>query len=373
MARSVGNLRHVQAPFSPPCRLITSRALSQEIERKLRRDLPVDLELFVEALVRFGLVEGDAKAIVPRLLDFYRGQVLGFYEPSADEMVIVEGGVGGEATTPLVWAHELEHAAQEHRFKLPSRLLELGGNGDAQRAASAIAEGDALLVMFLLAAPAVPGVDTLSLAEAAMSNEVASQLASFDVPAYFVEDLLFPYTKGFAVVVRAYREGGWDAVDRLLTEPPQSTAELLHPDRPRVDAHLADADLPPLPPGHEEVLTDTIGEWGLATWLARRLPRPRADSLAATWRGDRLRLSRSRAEPNDWAVALKIRCADVGGCARLREALQEHAVALLARLTRRPATLVWSTSGVEIELRAGWPAAWSSPPQARAAAPLSGS
>lgn len=150
-AREVAALRQVPPPFSPPCRLLSPGDLERELERKLRRDLPVPLELFVEALSRLGLVEGDPAALIPRLLDFYRSQVLGFYEPGRDEMVIVDAPGGEEELAALVWAHELEHAAQERRFRLPSRILALGHNGDVQRAAAAIAEGDALLVMFLLA------------------------------------------------------------------------------------------------------------------------------------------------------------------------------------------------------------------------------
>lgn len=355
-AREVAALRQVPPPFSPPCRQISLDTLERELQRKLRRDLPVPLEVFVEALSRLGLVEGDPATLIPRVLAFYRSQVLGFYEPEHDEMVIVGTPAGGDELAALVWAHELEHAAQEHRFRLPSRILGLGHNGDAQRAAAAIAEGDALLVMFLLAMPTLPGADTLALAEAALSGQVTAQLANANVPAYFVEDLLFPYTTGFSAVLGAYRQGGWEAVDRLLADPPGSTAALLHPDRPP-PSPLDNSVLPSPPAGYEVVLTDTMGEWGVSVWLTRRLQRETAQRLAAGWAGDRLLLARSRRNPERWALAWELACRDVPACDALQAAFQQHTPALLARLAPGRELLLWHRSGTRLGLRAGWPAA----------------
>ncbi len=232
IAAKVAELRDVPAPFSPPCRLIAPGALRAALDHKLHRDLPVAPELFIEALTRLGFVTGEPAAIYNRLLDFYASQVLGYYEPDGDEMVVVDTPAAGRAEGALVWAHELEHAAQEHRFHLPSRLLAMRGDSDEQRAASAIAEGEAMLVMYVLNAPGV-GAQGLELAETAVRQQ-ARELAPPGVPEYFVADLAFPYTAGFAAVLRAYRAGGWPAVDRLLAHPPTSTAALLHPDRPGV-------------------------------------------------------------------------------------------------------------------------------------------
>ncbi len=354
VAREVAALRQVPPPFSPPCRVVSPATLKGELERKLRRDLPVDLELFLEALRRLGFIEGDVGTLVPRVLEFYRSQVLGFYEPQGDEMVLVEGAAGEEMAT-LVWAHELAHAAQERRFQLPSRLLRLAGNGDAQRAASAIAEGEALLVMLLLAMPRVASVDTLALAEKALAGQLASQLGVDDIPAYFVEDLVFPYEAGFSAVLAAYRQGGWGAVDRLLATPPSSTAELVHPDRP-LPPPLGDEVLPPLPDGYDLVLTDTLGEWGVAVWLARVLDRDEAFRLATAWRGDRLLLARSRRDPGRWALAWELACGDENACTHLARAFQRHAPTLLKRLSPRAEPLLWQRRGGRLALRAGWPA-----------------
>ena len=244
IAGRVAQLRQVPPPFAPPCRLITSSELRGVLDRKLRRDLPVAPELFIQALFRLGFIEDDSRSVYDHILTFYTTQVLGFYEPETDEMIVVDSPAASRVEGALVWAHELEHAAQEHRFHLPSRLLAIRGDSDQQRAASAIAEGEAMLVMFLLNSPG-SGAEQLSAAESTVATQARALAPNPEVPAYFVADLVFPYTAGFSAALRAYRSGGWEAVDGLLAHPPASTSALLHPDRPAAAGSVPARELPP--------------------------------------------------------------------------------------------------------------------------------
>src|SRR5208337_465175 len=92
--------------------------------------------------------------------------------------------------TSAVWAHELAHAVQEHRFHLPSQLLAMRGDSDRQRAASAIAEGEAMLVMLLVNNEGNQDVASLDLEETALAQQ-AAELAAPGVPDFFVQDLVF--------------------------------------------------------------------------------------------------------------------------------------------------------------------------------------
>ncbi|MFZ5788639.1 MAG: DUF6782 family putative metallopeptidase [Acidobacteriota bacterium] len=348
-ARDVARLRSVGEPFAPPCRVIHPPELRAELDRKLRRDLPLSPELFVEALWRLGYID-RAEGVYQKLLDFYISQVLGFYEPATNEMVVVRHQDTENSAARSVWVHELAHAAQEHRFRLPTRLLAMRDNGDAQRAASAIAEGDATLVMFLLG----PGPEALDAAEAALRGQSQALPRPEGLPEYFVADLVFPYAVGFSAVRRAYEVGGWAAVDRLLATPSPSTAALLHPGRPQA-APVPDRDLPAVPIGWREVIADTVGEWGLSFWLGRRMPRDRAEALAAGWNGDRFRVIRSVEDPGRWALAMRIRARGPGEAETLVAALSEHASSLLRNLSAVSPGIAATRNGVTIELRANWP------------------
>jgi hypothetical protein len=352
VAESVSRLRAVPAPFAPPCRFVAAGALRAELDRKLRADLPLAPERFLEVLFRLALVDDAPTIVYPRLLDFYATQVLAYYEPARNEMVLLEGPAAQQVSAQLVWAHELGHAAQERRFKLPSRLYLLADNADAQRAASAIAEGDALLTMLAVAGG---GADLGGLAEATLAGAAAAQPDVDGVPEYFVADLLFPYTEGLRAVLREYRRGGFAAIDALLAAPPASTAALLHPDRPAPGPALGDTVLPPVPPGWESVVSDTLGEWGLRFWLARRLGEETARRLAHTWDGDRLRLV---AREGEWALVWRLRCRDEAGRVTLEAGLRGVLPGLLTRLGgNAPPPMLWHPAGRELEIRANWPAA----------------
>lgn len=355
-ARDVAELRGVSGGLTPTCRVISTVRLRAELDRKLRRDLPLPPEEYLHALVRLGFASGDPRAMYPRLLDFYTRQVLGFYEPATDEMVLVESPAAGEAQASLLWAHELAHAAQEKRFSLPSRLLAMRHDSDRQRAASAIAEGDAMLVMLLLAAPRGQEQTALAAAERMASGAGLPIPAAPGVPEFFVADLLFPYTRGLETVLAAYRRGGWAAVDRLLAAPPNSTAALRNPSRR--PPPVTDDQLPPAPDGYREILTDTVGEWALQFWLGRALPAEDATRLAGEWNGDRLRLVEHASDSNRWALAWVIRTRSSAARRLLERALQHAAPRAFSLPEGDVLTppLLWISTGTTLEVRVNWPA-----------------
>lgn len=360
IAQNVAALRQVRTPFLPPCRFITPARLHGELDAKLRRDLPLPPERYIESLWRMGLIDQKPDLVYPRLLDFYSSQVLGFYEPARDEMVLLQQDNPASESGRTVWAHELAHAAQEHRFGLPTRLLAMRDDGDRQRATSAVAEGEAILVMLVLNQG---GSDLKALRRT--QQQLAAQTKAFTpppgVPAFFVKELVFPYAQGFATVLTTFERGGWPAVDALLANPPTTTARLLHPERTDNPTPLGDGVLPATPMGWTTVLTDTLGEWTLATWLGVAMAPAEAARLAAGWDADRARLI-ARAD-GTWALALTLRCRDHAAAAGLAAAMQAHLPSLLVNLNpgSKPAIRV-EVVGATISVRAGWPAPSPSPP-----------
>ncbi len=325
------------------------------LDGKLRRDLPIAPELYLEVLHRLGFVADADAGLYRNLLAFYGSQVLGFYEPEDDEMVLVKGSAVGASAVSLVWAHELAHAEQQARFSLPSRLLAMTGNGDAQRAASAVAEGEAMLVMLFVSAPADGRAETaLHQADAIIQGQGAMAGIGAGIPDYFVQDLLFPYTAGLGAVVRAYRAGGWQAVDRMLARPPSSTAALLHPDAGPWREPLSDRELPATPPGWSTVFSDTLGEWGMSFWLSRTVGEEAAAAAAAGWDGDRIRIIRRRDDPQRWAAAWRLRVRP-GRRSDVETVLRRALPDLLAGFDAPPPHIAWSDGADWVEVRVGWP------------------
>jgi hypothetical protein len=65
------------------------------------------------------------------------------------------------------------------------------------------------------------------------------------VPLVLRAELLFPYADGFSFVRQAFRQAGnsYTAVDGLFKNPPESTAQILHPEKYRLHVHPADVQL----------------------------------------------------------------------------------------------------------------------------------
>jgi hypothetical protein len=118
--------------------------------------------------------------------------------------------------------------------------------------------------------------------------------------------LIAPYIDGLAFVHVLRRRGGWAEVDRVWGQLPESTEQLLHPDKLFAHEHPVTIAVPAAPPrGPATVaLHDVFGEQALRIlfeeWIARRP----AAAAAADWGGDRVAVFR---EEGRVATALHVR------------------------------------------------------------------
>jgi len=76
--------------------------------------------------------------------------------------------------------------------------------------------------------------------------------------------LIFPYLQGWGFVNRVRSECGWAAVDKLYADLPESTEQIIHPDRyiDRRDRPVRIA-LEKDINGWETVCEDSLGMWGM--------------------------------------------------------------------------------------------------------------
>jgi hypothetical protein len=328
--------------------------LEGRLSAKLEKELPVSPKLYLEILQRLGFAPAR-EDLYPRLLAFYSSQVLGFYEPSSDTMVVVERPLPGDQDPALLWAHELAHAAQEKRFRLPSRLLSMKSNSDQQRAFSAIAEGEAMLVMLALAPEgALSAAKARELAQAIASGTRAlAQNAG--IGEFFVEDLAFPYAQGLTTVLAAWEAKGWQGVDALLAQPPQCTAALLFASPCH---HLSDDLLPPIPAQAKLLLADTLGAWALQFWLGQKLSREEATAIARLWDGDRFHLVQLGPDRRHWALAWALHLPQEENLPVVEKALRQALPTLLAGLTPGQAPhFLYRTQGRVLTVLVNWPEA----------------
>ena len=149
--------------------------------------------------------------------------------------------------------------------------------------------------------------DLGELLKAALDPEALEALNN--APAYLRETSLFPYQNGLALVQRLIADGGYDAINAAFADPPDSTEQVLHPNKyvqreapinVRIPAGFAGL----VGPGWSEAVRDTLGELILRVWLTQHnISAEGARRATEGWGGDRLVLLRGA--NGSLAVAMK--------------------------------------------------------------------
>ncbi len=263
-----------------------------EIERMVVRNLdeqtrPEELRTSELALKKLGLVPTDFQ-LRPFIISLLTEQVAGYYEPRV-QMFHLADWINLDGQLPVM-AHELTHALQDQHFNL--RRFENWPEGDADRelAIHALIEGDATLVMtqYIIRNPARALAFMRSMGENAASG--SEQIAR--APRALRESLIFPYEQGLPFVTEIHRRGGWRQVSQVYTDLPQSTEQILHPEKYFAREMPVQIEMPNiagmLGRGWRQSDYDVNGEFSFYLMLDEFL-RANYDSrrAAAGWGGDR--------------------------------------------------------------------------------------
>jgi len=234
----------------------------------------------------------------------YAGQVLGYYDSEADQMVVVsDAGIG--PAVQISYAHEYTHALADAAFDLSAAADGVDGEYDRELALLSLTEGDATTAMVLWALDQLSVEELLGVSQVPVPDAVG-------IPAWMIRELEFPYTVGAQFVARLVQTGGWDAVDAAYADPPTSSEQVLHyekyaTDEPPVTVTAPDLDglSAALGGSWRQVQQTTLGEAWIGLWLeaiggdSRFTPR-----AAAGWGGDRI--SVMAGDDGAWAIAWRV-------------------------------------------------------------------
>jgi hypothetical protein len=239
-------------------------------------------------------------------LDLQGGQVVGYYSPDKDELYIVSrsGGVG--ALELATYAHEFTHQLQDQQFDLDALGLDDPDASDQALARLALVEGDATITQSTWMQNALSPEQMGEIFAAGLDPAALEVLRR--TPAVLRELALFPYREGLAFATALFTGGGYGAIDAAYASPPESTEQVLHPEK-YFDRELPlQVDLPDnladsLGAGWSEHGQDTFGEQFLRIWLREGgLSAAEARAGADGWGGDRASLLRGPGDQR--AIAL---------------------------------------------------------------------
>jgi hypothetical protein len=287
--------------------LITSDELRTMLTKEFDQQTPPAYLAANERLYKaLGLIPTDA-SLRDLTLDLLSGGVAAFYRDDEGKVYVVSQTGAPGATERFYFSHEYDHALQDQNFTVFKDQKGILDQGDRILARQAIYEGDATLTMTLWAVANLNPAELLEIVSAGSNPEAGAVLAG--TPAILRAPLEFPYTTGFGFVQTANSTGGWDAVDAFYKRMPESTEQILHPEKYAAAEAPVKVAMPGdlakrLGPGWSVPLQDTFGELQMGIWLKEGgVDSTAATAAAAGWGGDRLAVIEG---PNGaWAVAIQ--------------------------------------------------------------------
>jgi hypothetical protein len=177
-------------------------------------------------------------------------------------------------------AHELTHIVQGHYFPqhFPSSY-------DASKAWTSLIEGDASFTADMY-------VEYLTL-----SQGYTVKGDSSSIPPPLVELWLFPYRYGNSFVSYLYSRGGWELVNDAYYHPPNTTEQIIHPEKYVTKEAYINLPSPLSPKGHDIIRTDRLGEHFIQIFLSTHLDTEESEIASAGWNGDNFTYIRVEGEP----------------------------------------------------------------------------
>jgi hypothetical protein len=252
-----------------------------------RNSTPQELRSTELAFKRLGLVPADFE-LRSFLVKLLTEQVAGYYDARSGQFFLADW-IDLDGQKPVM-AHELTHALQDQHFDLKRFDKWPKGESDSELAFHALVEGDATLTMthYMVRSPA----RALAFLRSFSSGSQGSSEQIDKAPAALRETLVFPYTQGMQWVGEIYKRSGWQGVTRAYTDLPESSEQILHPEKylaRETPVRLTLADISSrLGKGWKRTKEDVNGEWGFYLILKAFLDsEPDARNASAGWGGDR--------------------------------------------------------------------------------------
>jgi hypothetical protein len=281
----------------------------KEVEQVVIQDFdasqtPEEFANQAKMLVALGLIPKDY-ALRDELIRVLTEQIAGFYRPKTGEFVLTESmGDDDPDSQRVAIAHELTHALQDQHFDLRRFEKPTQGNSDRDLAIQSLIEGDATVTMIAYTLDGVMDIGKLQVSIGTLLDSVGTMAdprkspALTAAPNVIKRSLLFPYAGGADFVQALLRKGGWKQVSQAFTDLPESTEQVLHPEkyfaRERPVA-IARPDLAALlGPGWQRLTDDVQGEFGYRLILGEFLDEKQARRAAQGWGGDRSTLYEHR-------------------------------------------------------------------------------
>lgn len=266
VSRSIARVEHLRErefDFRVPVTVISRQTFTEEYTNET---ISPTVRTFDNGKFEALFLVGESEDSVEVQRRNFRAAVLGFYDAETDRIVIVSNRDSVSLAEPVL-GHELVHALQYQRFNA-SRFDR--ASLDRSNAISSLLEGDARHLDRRYSQQCRTNWSCIRPEASFGSQSGGGGIPHFGL--YYLR--YFPYSDGPVFIDHFYERGGWDRVDRLYREPPESAEQVIAPSKYRNDSpsdafvldrstekwvRVRPADRPP---------AGTVGQAGIAAMFA---------------------------------------------------------------------------------------------------------
>lgn len=295
----VEKLRGLKFTAPVSIRIVNDEELRQHVQSALELELALKSEADFNAVARFfGFLKREIN-FRQTYLDLFSEQAAGIYDERARQLLLTRSFLEDDFIARIIIAHELCHALQDQHFNLQSLLQSRRDNDDKFLAIMAVIEGDATVLMN----DYIMRRFTLKTLMSWAKLFTYDQQAFLTAPYFIQQTLVFPYIQGASFVNRALlADEQAESRNTLFSFPPQSTEQVLHPEKyflPELRDEPTSITLPLLtqflPDRCWELgMQNNLGELMLRSLFEQNEMREVAGEVAAGWDGDWYHLYRRK-------------------------------------------------------------------------------
>jgi hypothetical protein len=289
----VADLRGLPIGDAVPRVLIRREAVEQTLRQMLiEQGYAATLADQARSLSALGLIK-PTYDLFKYAMNGLADNVGGFYIPWQKQLFVIGTRFGG--VERFVFAHEFDHALTDQHFSIDALGVYPDCLDDQQRCAAirAVVEGDATLLMQQWWRQYAGPQDYQDILRYRPPRQT---LPEDYPPPYVSRDLEFPYLEGLKFVEFLHQRGNWAEVNRVYENLPDSTEQILHPEKYLADEQPIEVAAPPLSDtlGADWRLIDdnVLGEWttylvlNAGADLAAQIDNDDALKAAQGWGGD---------------------------------------------------------------------------------------
>ncbi len=280
--------------------LITRDKVGEFLKERVKESVkPEELRAEEITLKKLGFVPQDFN-LEKSTVDLLTEQAAAFYDYHKKRLYLTDWTPSATQESALV--HELAHALADQNFHLERFIKQGGQSDDSELARMAVMEGQATWLMAETlarrAGQSIASNPELLDAMSGASEEGGSQYPVFNsVPLYLRETLIFPYTEGGRFQNAVYEKMGKAAFAEVFRRPPDTTQQILHPQKYFAHVEPADPAFPRVSPGKgfKELSEGMLGELDHAILVRQYGTRSQAGQIAPHWKGGRYSLLEDKA------------------------------------------------------------------------------